>query len=225
MQEIEIIQDQSRTAVCHMEMDRRLVMGGHPQAHLRIYEWSEPAITAGLFSEPERLLNLEHCHARRLEVVKRPTGGGILFHDQDLVCAFFIPNATEIEPVCEAINAKMRAVLSIFLPALDTIPCTTDAGASRLCMAQTAALDLVWKGRKIGGCAQRKTRFGILHHTSIFLNKPDWETIASCVQHASDISAMQENSTSLEEISSQPIDRQSVREAIVHQFMQEGVVL
>ena len=223
MQKFEIIQDLPRNAHVHMEIDRTLVMDGNSSPRIRIYEWLSPVITAGIFSEPERLLDSERCRACRMEVVKRPTGGGVLFHDKDLVCAVFIPNATAVEPVCEAINAKVRAALTPFLPELDAVPFIADTRSCRFCMAQTAALDLICEGRKIGGCAQRKTRAGILHHISIFLNKPDWETIASCVLHARDISTMQETSTSLEELSSQPIDRQSVREAIVQQFEKEGV--
>jgi lipoate-protein ligase A len=214
----EIIQDGPRDARCHMEIDHALAVSGHPHPCLRIYDWAEPAITTGLFSEPERLLDLERCRACRMEVVKRPTGGGILFHHKDLVCSVFIPNESSIEPVYKAVNERLRAALAPFLPALDPIPSIPDTAASRFCMAQAAATDLLWQGRKIGGCAQRKTRSGILLQGSIFLTRPDWERMASCVRHADDITAMRTTSTSLEELSSRPVDRQSVREAIASQF-------
>lgn len=213
---IEIIQDRPREARIHMQIDRALVMNGNPNPVLRIYEWSKPAISAGLFSQPAALLDLEACRARKMDIVKRPTGGGILFHMNDLVCAFFIPNATAITQVCEEINTRLRTALAPFLPAKKAIPCIPDTSASRFCLGQTAALDLIWEGRKIGGCAQRKTRAGILHHVSIFLNKPDWETIASCILRPEDLTTMQATSTSLEELST--IDRQEVRETIAKEF-------
>jgi lipoate---protein ligase len=215
---IEIIEDKPLDAHRHMEIDRALVMNGSPLPRLRIYEWSAPAITAGLFSEPERLLNLEGCKAAKMDVVRRPTGGGILFHNKDLVCAFFIPNASAITQVCQEINDRLRTALAPYLPALKSVPCIPDTGASRFCMAQTAALDLIWEGRKIGGCAQRKTRAGILHHVSLFLARPDWETIVSCLLNPRDLPSMQAASTSFEELTCHDIDRQTIRKSIVKEF-------
>jgi lipoate-protein ligase A len=215
MDRFEIIQDRPREAQCHMAIDRALVANGAPHPSLRVYEWAQPAITAGLFSKPERLITPDQHFG---DIVTRPTGGGILFHDTDLICAVFIPKSSAIAQVCETIIARLHAALAHFLPPFTTTPVSPDMGATRFCMAQNGATDLFWNGKKIGGCAQRKSRAGILHQTSLFLHTPDWENIAVCVKDPDDVLAMKTASTSLEMIAIHPIDRQLIREAVAEQF-------
>ena len=201
-----------------MKIDHDLVTSGLPHPHLRIYDWARPAITAGLFSDPERLLDLDRCCTLGMDVVKRPTGGGVLFHNKDLVCAIFVPGETAMGPLCDEISARLLRALAPFLPPKSSSSIASDTRAVRFCMAQRAPTDLFWNGTKIGGCAQRTSRFGVLHQTSIFLHTPNWEEIAPFVRCADDLRAMQITSTSLEEICPRPINRQSVREAIAKQF-------
>ena len=201
-----------------MQIDRALVDGGDVCPSLRVYEWTRPAITAGLFSEPELLLNLDQCRTLSLDIVKRPTGGGILFHHTDLVCSFFIPHAAALRETVDALNARLLAALTPFLPPPNTSSVTPSAGAVQFCMAQASPSDLLWNGRKIGGGAQRKSRAGLLHQVSLFLQKPDWESIAACVRRTEDAQTMQKASASLEELSLRPVDRRLVREAVAEQF-------
>ena len=213
---IEVIQDKPRNARDHMEIDRTLVEKGAASPRLRIYEWAKPAITAGLFSEPERFLHLDRCLSG---IVLRPTGGGILFHQADIVCAVFLPMAQVVGDVCRAVNSRLLAAVSPFLPPIGPSP-ALPAGPTHFCMAHPSAADLLWNGKKIGGCAFRKTRRGILQQASLFLREPDWSLIAPCVRREEDLRAMKEASISIEELAG-PVDRKTIREAIAEQFKGE----
>jgi lipoate---protein ligase len=215
----EILLDVPGEARFHMDVDRSFIASGSPHPLLRIYDWSRPAITAGLFSDPETLLDRGQCYALGLEIVKRPTGGGILFHDTDMVCAVFVPGASMTRSLCEVVNAKLRSALAFFLPPpCPSLPAQTAAEDGFFCMAHAAPSDLFWNGKKIGGCAQRRSRFGILQQISIFLHAPKWERIAPCLKRQDDLYAMQSSSTSLDEIAYKSIDRGAIKEAIAEQF-------
>ena len=84
-------------------------------------------------------------------------------------------------------------------------------------MAHPAETDLLWNGKKIGGCAFRKTRKGVLQQACLFLQVPDWSYIVSCLKNEEDLYAMQASSISIEELAG-PSDKPSIQESIIQKF-------
>jgi lipoate-protein ligase A len=192
-----VIFDGRAKASFHMQKDKELIEDGGDSTLLRFYEWDSFCITTGIFIEPEEFVDLKKCSERGVEIAKRPTGGGLLFHGFDLPFTLFFPAshplcALSVERACEKINKTILKALSPWL-----LPEKSKHEASRgkrceLCMAQKTPFDLLWSGYKIGGCAQRKTKRGLLHQVSLFFETPDWDILSTLLCKREDFYAMQE---------------------------------
>ena len=224
---LEIIQDTKASASFHMAVDRALLMKGNQHPRLRFYEWDGLAITAGIFSDPEALLDIPACRQRKIDIAKRPTGGGILFHGSDLALTLFIPAQAlqgGVEEWCRKINQRLLKSLAPFLPVEEGTECERSKERCRFCMSQVTDFDLIWNGKKIGGCAQRRTRTGLLHQASMFISSPDWERIIPCVRKVEDVQAMQQASVPLDHLANPLIARSMIQDSIMNTFLDWKIV-
>ena len=149
----------------------------HSLPVLRLYGWEPPALSVGRYQDAAAALDLELCAADGIPVVRRMTGGGIIFHAQELtysiVCA--------PEHIGELIGVKdgFRRLCGFLLGTyrrlgLDSAFATDQnhAGAplglrTAFCFAGKEEFDVLVNGQKIGGNAQRRLRGAILQHGSI----------------------------------------------------------
>ena len=86
---MQLIDSGKQTAAENMRLDEQLLEELDPYGFpiLRFYEFSAPAATYGYFLKPEEHLREGHG----LDLARRPTGGGILFHLWDLTFSVLIP--------------------------------------------------------------------------------------------------------------------------------------
>jgi lipoate-protein ligase A len=219
---LEVVNDTKGSAHHHMEVDRALIVEGNACPRLRLYEWDGLSITVGIFLDPAPLLHLEQCRRMNIEIVKRPTGGGLLFHGSDLALSLFVPGqplGESVEEWCCRVNECLLRAIRPYLPPEGGGDCELSKERCRFCMSQVTAFDLVWGGRKIGGCAQRKTRVGILHQASLFLTSPNWERIALCIRNVDDVRRMQQVATPLDRLTDLQICREELQDAIINSFL------
>lgn len=220
---VDVIHEERASASHHMDVDAHLVAKGRERSLLRTYEWERFSVTSGVFSDPAMLLDLLRCEQEGVEIAKRPTGGGVLFHGSDIAFSLFFPMPLE-EPVrtlCQQINSLIMRSLARFLGPCPSSFILPRHGRCQFCMSDLSSSDLLWGDKKIGGCALRKTSKGLLQQVSLFFAPPSWEQITRCVRNPSDVLFMQKVSTSVEEISGQKIDRHSVQEAIITLLTEE----
>jgi len=147
---------------------------------LRFYGWTEPAATFGYFqkfSEVERATSLR-------PLIRRPTGGGIVPHDADWTYSFVVPPNHEWYAL-KAIESYRRihewiqhsfAKLKI---ETELAPCCKKSAPGQ-CFAGHEKFDLLWRGKKIAGAAQRRNKFGLLIQGSVQpppvkITRADWE--------------------------------------------------
>ena len=154
---------------------------------LHLYGWEGPSATHGYFIEPEKHLDLEAMKRHKISLGRRPTGGGIVFHIWDYAFSFLMPSShplfseTPIENY-RFVNGVVLQVMQEILNIQDSIDLIADSFPVRgedcqnFCMARPTQYDVVYKGYKIAGAAQRKTKNGYLHQGTISLSLPD-ETI------------------------------------------------
>ena len=95
---MDVIFDSRAKASFQMQKDKELIERGRDLPLLRFYEWEGFCITTGIFIEPEKFVDLERCSERGIEIAKRPTGGGLLFHGFDPFFSFLSPSLC---PSCE----------------------------------------------------------------------------------------------------------------------------
>ncbi len=63
----------------NMEIDAQMLseISQKPVHSIRFYAWSRPSLTYGYFVDPQSLIDLEAADQTRIEIAKRPTGGGV----------------------------------------------------------------------------------------------------------------------------------------------------
>lgn len=137
------------------------------QPVLRFYGWTEPAATFGYFqkfAEVQRTTNLR-------PLIRRPTGGGMVPHDGDWTysLAFQAGDPWHQLKAVESYRRVHEWIQTAFARAglaTELAPCCRKE-LSGQCFIGAERFDVLWRGRKIAGAAQRRTRDGLLIQGSI----------------------------------------------------------
>ncbi len=58
---------------------------------IRFYGWEPAAVSIGRFQKLEEVVDLEGCERHGVDVVRRSTGGGAVFHDQEITYSVICP--------------------------------------------------------------------------------------------------------------------------------------
>ena len=163
-----------------MAVDEALLCSFDPSFSLpvlRLYGWNPPALSLGRFQKAAEVLDLARCRADGVAVVRRMTGGGVIYHADELtyslVCApGQIPPASSIKDSFRVLTgfllAFYRALGLDAAYAVDVAPEGTRLGErTDFCFAGKESFDILANGRKIGGNAQRRLKDVIFQHGSI----------------------------------------------------------
>jgi lipoate-protein ligase A len=156
----------------NMALDEALARGlGGGEALLRLYGWTRPTISLGR-NEPTALYPVESFRAEGFDVVRRPTGGRAVLHDQELTYAIVAPLGAwggvreAYTRIHEALAAALRALGA---------PAEVVRGGRALgpgagpCFQAPAPGEVVAHGRKLVGSAQARIGRALLQHGSILL--------------------------------------------------------
>lgn len=147
---------------------------------LRFYSWTEPAASFGYF---QKYSEVESMTALR-PLVRRPTAGGLVPHDADWTYSLAFPPTHEWYALTaiqsyERVHRWIQSSFAQLNMAAQLAPERRQAGAGQ-CFVGYEKFDLLWRGQKIAGAAQRRTRDGLLIQGSvqpppIALQRADWE--------------------------------------------------
>ncbi|MEI6055782.1 MAG: hypothetical protein WCR55_06960 [Lentisphaerota bacterium] len=147
---------------------------------LRFYEWDRKAISIGYIQ------SYSQTAKEGYDLVRRPTGGGVVFHDIDLTYTITIPSGHKIEllPREESYHIFHKIIISALasIGLAGELIQTTKISKERhsmQCFSAPVKFDVAIKTdnttSKVAGAAQRRTKHGILHQGSIVL--PDMKSI------------------------------------------------
>jgi len=134
------------------------------RALLRAYSWLKPAVSIGYFQKFPSDLD------GKFEIVRRPTGGGLVYHVDDTTFTVVVPPGHRLHKLAtaEAYCVIHKAVAKALTQKSDisNLHSPSPRGAYE-CFQQPVAGDVVADGRKLAGGAQRRNRDGMLHQGSI----------------------------------------------------------
>ncbi len=160
-----------------MAVDEALLISGGPPT-LRLYAWSPPGLSIGYFQGVASFLDIPGEHV----LVRRPTGGGAIYHDHEVTFALTLDTSLLPESIGESYRLIHVAVASalrqvgVDVRQQGDLPVTEDTSDSPWCFASPQPLDLVDnERRKILGSAQRRIRrprSRTLNHGSLVLSRP-----------------------------------------------------
>jgi len=161
----------------NMAVDEAILLSFDPKRSapvLRLYGWVPPAISCGRYQRPQEALDLERCAARGVPAIRRVTGGGIIYHAEELtysiVCApCHIPSTPSVKESFRVLTGFLCRFYARL--GLDPSYALEQRGErAPFCFAGRESYDILVNGRKIGGNAQRRLRRVIFQHGSIPLS-------------------------------------------------------
>lgn len=132
---------------------------------IRFYCWKPSAVSIGKFQSMQNEVQLENCKKEGVDVVRRVTGGGTVYHDSEDEITYSVVadkrdlNATDITVVYARIYSGLVEALRIL-----GITADFNEGNQKTCP------NLTIKGKKISGSAQCHKRGIVLQHGTLLLN-------------------------------------------------------
>ena len=210
---LDVLPTRADSAAANMAADF-LLLKRYPEktyARFRAYGWHRPAFTFG-FSQKIAWVRANLPAEVRAdpfatpELLRRPTGGGIVDHRDDWTYALVLPRGHDLEAArapdsYRAIHAALASALqacgqpailkdrcdpppasdSTSAPSDDSAACSAAAGPS-VCFTRPELFDVIHPdtGLKIAGAAQKRTKEGLLFQGSVLrpaaLGIQDWDT-------------------------------------------------
>jgi lipoate-protein ligase A len=137
------------------------------QPVLRFYSWTEPAASFGYF---QKYADIERMTMLR-PLVRRPTGGGLVPHDADWTYSLAFPPADAWYSLSATqsymrVHEWIRAAFARLNLATELAPACSKTLPGQ-CFQGHELHDVLWRGQKIAGAAQRRTRDGLLIQGSV----------------------------------------------------------
>ena len=158
--------DQTRTPTAQMAIDEALLEFAEVPV-LRIYRWAAPAVTFGYAQRHRDVLPL----AAGRPLVRRWTGGGVVFHGDDLTLSLALPpNHSLAAGRTDHIYLKIHeAVLDAIRAQEPSAKLATaeDCQPGAACFVSPALHDILLSSKKICGGALRRGKRGALYQGSL----------------------------------------------------------
>lgn len=175
------------SATYNMELDEKIFLRFLEDRIpvLRLYRWDRPSFTYGVYQNPENEVDLRRCSLDDVQVAKRITGGGILFHHDEITYSFVCSKDDVGEPYNVFVSYKeICAFLINFYEslglkanfALESESFKHKSAPSELCSNSYEKYDILINSKKIGGNAQKRKREVIFQHGSIPISI-DWNFV------------------------------------------------
>jgi lipoate-protein ligase A len=149
-------------------------------AYLRFYGWTVPTLSLGYFQRIAEVRSDPRWEGR--PIVRRPTGGGAIWHHHELTYAIAIPPGSPLVRPSTALYRVVHGAIAEVLvdrgiPAhrrgepspLHLPPSARMADRPLLCFTGRDPEDIVWGDQKLVGSAQRRRGGAVLQHGSVLL--------------------------------------------------------
>jgi lipoate-protein ligase A len=148
-------------AAINMALDEAIMEGiraGSSPATIRFYGWQPSAVSIGYFQGIHYEVNLEACKEDGVDIVRRITGGGAVYHDRDGEITYSLLAPTSQFP--ETIIDSYKLICGSILTALETLGIQASFQPIN---------DIIVEEKKISGNAQTRRGGILLQHGTILL--------------------------------------------------------
>ncbi|PIP19003.1 MAG: lipoate--protein ligase family protein [Candidatus Omnitrophica bacterium CG08_land_8_20_14_0_20_41_16] len=230
MKTFKLVRSEPADAAYNMALDKKIFYRYMEDAIpvFRVYSWEAPSFTYGVLGQPESQIDMARCANDGIQIVSRTTGGGILFHYNEITYSL----ACSKEDIGEDKNVfvsyrQICAFLIFFYEslglkasfALEADDFKDKCAPHQLCSASREKYDIIINGKKIGGNAQKRKRQAVFQHGSIPLSI-DWEFMRRYVPSLpKDISSgVTTLSEELKGLPAKQILEQKLIDAVAHTF-------
>jgi lipoyl(octanoyl) transferase len=205
--------------------------GGPPT--IRLYGWLTPAVSIGYFQHADGEIDLPACRKGGVTVVRRPTGGKAVYHDDDLTYAVIARENTSLFPptILETYQVISRCLVqglhNLGLEAILSAAgrASGEGALAASCFFVSSLHELLVQGRKICGSAQMRSQGVFLQQGSLLMSFDPEKTCRVTLSHgeprARRRQALQEKVTSLYEHLPRSVTKEDVCNSLLRAF-QDG---
>ena len=147
------------SAYANMAIDHSIlesVSEGDSHMTLRLYSWKPSAVSIGRFQSLRKEVNVEQCKVAGIDLVRRMTGGGAVYHDSEGEITYSLIAKEEELP--QGVQKCYRYAASMIIDALGSIGVKAEYAPIN---------DIVVDGRKISGNAQTRREGAVLIHGTV----------------------------------------------------------
>tara|TARA_B100000686_G_scaffold191894_1_gene198526 strand:- start:575 stop:1387 length:813 start_codon:yes stop_codon:yes gene_type:complete len=149
---------------------------------IRLYGWRKPTVSIGYSGKGLERVDVGHCRKNSIDIVRRPTGGRILLHAEELTYSVTAPLEHPSFPkgLRKTHNIISQAIAECFgkfgiMGGVRVIskPREGSGGAQLLspaCFGLSNMTEITIDGRKIVGSAQRRLSKAFLQHGSVLID-------------------------------------------------------
>jgi lipoate-protein ligase A len=164
MEDIRFIDLDVHTAFENMAIDEAIMLSmkqGLVGPTLRFYRWSPSAVSIGTFQGMRDEVDTDFCKARNIDVIRRITGGGAVFHDfnGEITYSIILPNSHYLVP--DDIIESYKLICEGIVVALGQLGIHAEFKPIN---------DVIVNGRKVSGNAQTRRHSCVLQHGTILLD-------------------------------------------------------
>jgi lipoate-protein ligase A len=157
---------ETNNAFKNMAIDEAILnerIAGHVPNTLRFYRWQPSAVSIGKNQDPDTEIYIDACKQLGVDVVRRISGGGAVYHDYEGEVTYsVIAKAESLTPAGD-ITIVYAKIYEAIKDALRLLGLTADfsSGDAKNCPNMTV------KGKKISGSSQTITRGVVLQHGTL----------------------------------------------------------
>ena len=201
---------------------------GRIPSTLHIYSWEPKCISLGYSQKMDRLIDGRRARELGWDVVRRPTGGGIVFHNEAEV-TYSLVTAIENPVLPKGLVSSYKRVSEAVVLGLNKMgveakirnPKSEIRNKSHLCFSYPAEYEIVVDGpstslgasKKIVGSAQKRGKRALLQQGSIFVRNEGNRNLSVLKQPN-----LKNNAVSVEEILGREISFGELSKSLVKGF-------
>jgi len=130
---------------------------------IRFYGWKPSSVSIGFFQSLHAEIDVKECDKRGIDIVRRRTGGGAVFHDKEITYSVIAP----LDMFPKDIIASYREICSWIISGLKTVGIDAEF---------IPINDIITNGKKISGNAQTRKN-GVLQQHGTILYEVDVDTM------------------------------------------------
>lgn len=204
-------------AVTQMSIDEAIAtarnLSGFPNT-IRLYRWKPSAVSIGYFQSLLQEVDLEACSRLGVDVIRRITGGGAVFHDYDGEITYSLVAAETDLKMPQDILESYRLICGCIVTGLQELGVESEFKPVN---------DINAGGRKISGNAQTRRNGVILQHGTILVDsdaKKIFTVLKVSGNKISDkaIKSAEERVTDLRKYTGRNISFDEARKALIEGF-------
>jgi lipoate-protein ligase A len=163
-----LLKQETHDAAMNMAIDEAILRArgaGKVPNTIRFYRWKPSAVSIGRFQDIYEEVSLDNCEKQGVEVVRRITGGGTVYHDSEGEITYSVIVKKE-DLGAEDITAAYDKICGGLINALELLGVKADFNPGDYKNCPNIAIN----GKKISGSAQSLKRGTILQHGTLLMS-------------------------------------------------------